>query len=94
MLQLNNHDSDVRYMGLHDLSNELDAGNFKLDGDIERRLTTNVIKQLEDGSSDVRQQAVRWSQRQLNPMTPPVSAPLRVVWPSPNSKTSATNSPR
>uniref|UniRef100_A0A0E0JW11 Cullin-associated NEDD8-dissociated protein 1 n=1 Tax=Oryza punctata TaxID=4537 RepID=A0A0E0JW11_ORYPU len=46
-------DKDYRYMATSDLLSELNKEGFKADQDIEPKLTTTVLQQLEDASGDV-----------------------------------------
>uniref|UniRef100_A0A0E0CGB7 TATA-binding protein interacting (TIP20) domain-containing protein n=1 Tax=Oryza meridionalis TaxID=40149 RepID=A0A0E0CGB7_9ORYZ len=46
-------DKDYRYMATSELLSELNKEGFKADQDIEPKLTTTVLQQLEDASGDV-----------------------------------------
>ena len=46
-------------MAMHDLAQDLDRDNIRLDGEIERRVVAMILKHLEDPGTDVKQQAVR-----------------------------------
>uniref|UniRef100_A0A0E0NAD3 Cullin-associated NEDD8-dissociated protein 1 n=1 Tax=Oryza rufipogon TaxID=4529 RepID=A0A0E0NAD3_ORYRU len=52
-------DKDYRYMATSDLLSELNKEGFKADQDIEPKLTTTVLQQLEDASGDVSGLAVK-----------------------------------
>lgn len=47
-------------MCMSDLHNELQKDNFKVDGETEKRITTAILKQLEDQSADVSGLAYKW----------------------------------
>ena len=53
-------DKDYRYMATSDLLSELNKEAFKADQDIEPKLTSTVLQQLEDASGDVSGLAVKW----------------------------------
>ena len=53
-------DKDYRYMATSDLLNELNKEGFKLDGDLESRLSSTVLQQLDDAAGDVSGLAVKW----------------------------------
>jgi hypothetical protein len=59
LLQMANRDKDFRYMASSDLLTELGKDTFKIDGDAEKRLTTQLLKLLEDSSGDVQGIAVK-----------------------------------
>lgn len=52
-------DKDYRYMATSDLLSELNKEGFKADQDIEPKLTTTVLQQLEDTSGEVSGLAVK-----------------------------------
>ncbi|KAL8477154.1 hypothetical protein ACS0TY_029451 [Phlomoides rotata] len=54
-------DKDYRYMATSDLLNELNKEGFKIDVDIEAKLSNIVIQQLDDAAGDVSGLAVKWS---------------------------------
>ena len=47
-------------MATADLVVELNKESFKLDADSEKKLTTSVLKLLEDNSNQVQELAVKW----------------------------------
>ena len=57
--KLDARDKDERFMAMHDLSQDLDRDNIRLDGEMERRVVAMILKHLEDPGTDVKQQAVR-----------------------------------
>jgi cullin-associated NEDD8-dissociated protein 1 len=57
---MNSRDKDFRYMATADLVVELNKDSFKLDADSEKKLTTSVLKLLEDNSNQVQELAVKW----------------------------------
>jgi hypothetical protein len=58
--QMTGKDKDYRYMATSDLLSELNKEAFKADQDLEPKLTTTVLQQLEDASGDVSGLAVKW----------------------------------
>ncbi|KVI11403.1 Armadillo-like helical [Cynara cardunculus var. scolymus] len=52
-------DKDYRYMATSDLLNELNKEGFKLDNDLELRLSNIVLQQLDDAAGDVSGLAVK-----------------------------------
>ncbi|MFS7945970.1 putative TATA-binding protein interacting (TIP20) [Helianthus anomalus] len=52
-------DKDYRYMATSDLLNELNKEGFKLDSDLESRLSNIVLQQLDDAAGDVSGLAVK-----------------------------------
>ncbi len=50
-------------MATSDLLNELQKDSFKAEGDMERRLCTAVVTQLEDASADISGLAFKWCGR-------------------------------
>ncbi|PON60377.1 Coatomer beta subunit [Parasponia andersonii] len=52
-------DKDYRYMATSDLLNELNRDNFKADADLESKLSTIIIQQLDDVAGDVSGLAVK-----------------------------------
>ncbi|XP_071701048.1 cullin-associated NEDD8-dissociated protein 1-like [Rutidosis leptorrhynchoides] len=52
-------DKDYRYMATSDLLNELNKEGFKLDSDLEIRLSNTVLQQLDDAAGDVSGLAVK-----------------------------------
>ncbi|KAL0761353.1 hypothetical protein Bca101_077503 [Brassica carinata] len=46
-------DKDFRYMATSDLLNELNKESFKLDMDLEMKLSSIILKQLDDVAGDV-----------------------------------------
>lgn len=53
-------DKDYRYMATSDLLNELNKDSFKLDPDLEMRLSSIILQQLDDVAGDVSALAVKW----------------------------------
>lgn len=53
-------DKDYRYMATSDLLSELNKEGFKADSDLELKLTSAVLQQLEDAAGDVSGLAVKW----------------------------------
>lgn len=53
-------DKDYRYMATSDLLNELNKDSFKLDLDLEMRLSSIILQQLDDVAGDVSGLAVKW----------------------------------
>ncbi|XP_072955523.1 cullin-associated NEDD8-dissociated protein 1 isoform X1 [Typha angustifolia] len=52
-------DKDYRYMATSDLLNELNKEGFKADADLEMKLSSTVLQQLEDAAGDVSGLAVK-----------------------------------
>ncbi|KAK4476806.1 hypothetical protein RD792_015966 [Penstemon davidsonii] len=52
-------DKDYRYMATSDLLNELNKESFKLDADLEPKLSNIIIQQLDDAAGDVSGLAVK-----------------------------------
>ncbi|VFQ91185.1 unnamed protein product [Cuscuta campestris] len=52
-------DKDYRYMATSDLLNELNKEGFKLDADLEAKVSNVVIQQLDDAAGDVSGLAVK-----------------------------------
>jgi len=52
-------DKDFRYMATSDLLNELNKESFKLDMDLEMKLSSIILKQLDDVAGDVSGLAVK-----------------------------------
>ncbi|CAN6910277.1 unnamed protein product [Brassica oleracea] len=52
-------DKDYRYMATSDLLNELNKDSFKLDSDLEMRLSSIILQQLDDVAGDVSGLAVK-----------------------------------
>ncbi|KAL3620764.1 Cullin-associated NEDD8-dissociated protein 1 [Castilleja foliolosa] len=52
-------DKDYRYMATSDLLNELNKEGFKLDNDLEAKLSNVIIQQLDDAAGDVSGLAVK-----------------------------------
>ncbi|KAJ7967930.1 cullin-associated NEDD8-dissociated protein 1 [Quillaja saponaria] len=52
-------DKDYRYMATSDLLNELNKETFKADADLEMKLTSIIIQQLDDAAGDVSGLAVK-----------------------------------
>jgi len=52
-------DKDFRYMATSDLLNELQKDNFKADAEMEKKLCTAILNQLEDPSGDISGLAVK-----------------------------------
>jgi cullin-associated NEDD8-dissociated protein 1 len=59
-LQIASKDKDFRYMATSDLLNELQKDSFKVDGELEKRLSSALLTQLEDASGDISGLAVKW----------------------------------
>eukprot|EP00798_Chlamydomonas_sp_ICE-L_P008749 gene8749-33610_t len=57
--KLASKDKDFRYMATSDLLNELQKDYFRTDADMEKRLCTMILKQLEDISGDISGLAVK-----------------------------------
>ena len=53
-------DKDYRYMATSDLLGELSKDMFKVDADLESKLTNIILKQLDDAAGDVSGLAVKW----------------------------------
>ncbi|GJS45204.1 retrovirus-related pol polyprotein from transposon TNT 1-94 [Tanacetum coccineum] len=53
-------DKDYKYMATSDLLNELNKEGFKLDGDLELRLSMTILQQLDDATGDVSSLAIKW----------------------------------
>ena len=53
-------DKDLRFMATNDFVAELAKESFKLDADSEKKLTTQVLRLVEDKSSQVQELAVKW----------------------------------
>lgn len=53
-------DKDYRYMATSDLLNELNKEGFKLDVDLEAKLSNTVLQQVDDVAGDVSGLAVKW----------------------------------
>ncbi len=53
-------DKDFRYMATADLVVELNKDTFKMDADSEKKITTMILKLLEDNSNQVQELAVKW----------------------------------
>lgn len=58
--QMTGKDKDFRYMATSDLLNELNKETFKADAELEIKLTTIIIQQLDDAAGDVSGLAVKW----------------------------------
>ncbi|KAG1681345.1 hypothetical protein FOA52_007393 [Chlamydomonas sp. UWO 241] len=52
-------DKDFRYMATSDLLNELQKDSFRVDSELERKLTHAMLNQLEDASGDISGLAVK-----------------------------------
>ncbi|VFQ86086.1 unnamed protein product, partial [Cuscuta campestris] len=52
-------DKDYRYMETSDLLNELNKEGFKLDAELEAKVSNVVIQQLDDAAGDVSGLAVK-----------------------------------
>lgn len=72
--KMTSKDKDYRYMSTSDLLNELNKEGFKADADLEAKLSSILIQQLDDVSSDVSGLAVKC----LAPLVKKVNA-TRVV---------------
>ena len=59
-VQMTGKDKDYRYMATSDLLNELNKDSFKLDSDLEMRLSSIILQQLDDVAGDVSGLAVKW----------------------------------
>lgn len=59
-MQMTGKDKDYRYMATSDLLNELNKEGFKLDSDLEIKLSNIVLQQLDDAAGDVSGLAVKW----------------------------------
>jgi len=57
--KMNSRDKDFRYMATADLVVELNKDSFKMDADSEKKITTMVLKLLEDNSNVVQELAVK-----------------------------------
>jgi hypothetical protein len=60
LFQMTGKDKDYRYMATSDLLSELNKESFKAEQDLEPKLTSTVLQQLEDASGDVSGLAVKW----------------------------------
>lgn len=69
--KMNSRDKDFRYMATVDLSTELSKDTFKMDADSEKKLTSMVLKLLEDNSNQVQEVAVKC----LGPLSKRVKEP-------------------
>ncbi|CAN6910236.1 unnamed protein product [Brassica oleracea] len=58
-VQMTGKDKDYRYMATSDLLNELNKDSFKLDSDLEMRLSSIILQQLDDVAGDVSGLAVK-----------------------------------
>lgn len=59
-VQMTGKDKDYRYMATSDLLNELNKEGFKLDVELEAKLSNIVLQQLDDVAGDVSGLAVKW----------------------------------
>lgn len=59
-MQMTGKDKDYRYMATSDLLNELNKDGFKIDSDLEIKLSNIVLQQLDDAAGDVSGLAVKW----------------------------------
>jgi len=57
--KMNSRDKDFRYMATADLLTELNKEGFKLDADGEKRLSSQLLKLVEDSSNQVQEIAVK-----------------------------------
>jgi cullin-associated NEDD8-dissociated protein 1 len=62
---MNSRDKDFRYMATADLFAELNKETFKMDADSEKKITTMVLKLLEDNSNQVQELVVKWYVRSV-----------------------------
>lgn len=53
-------DKDYRYMATSDLLGELNKDVFKVDAELEKKLSDVILQQLDDASGDVSGLAVKW----------------------------------
>lgn len=60
LMQMTGKDKDYRYMATSDLLNELNKEGFKLDVELEGKLSNIVLQQLDDVAGDVSGLAVKW----------------------------------
>lgn len=60
MEKIASKDKDFRYMATSDLLHELQKDTFRADADLEKKLCTVVLNQLEDASGDISNLAVSW----------------------------------
>ena len=60
MAQIGSKDKDFRWMATSDLHNELQKPGFKTDPDMERKLCSAVLLQLDDISGEISGLAVKW----------------------------------
>lgn len=57
---MTSRDKDFRFMATHDLANELEKENFKLDQNAEPKLVTQLLKLLDDPANNVQENSVKW----------------------------------
>ena len=65
-MQMIGKDKDFRYMATSDLLGELNKDGFKVDFDLELKITNVILQQLDDASGDVSGLAVKWYVNALN----------------------------
>lgn len=75
-VQMTGKDKDYRYMATSDLLNELNKEGFKLDIDLELRLSNIVLQQLDDAAGDVSGLAVKWFEMFLDTVTSYYAIPV------------------
>ena len=57
---MNSRDKDFRYMATADLAVELQKDTFMMDVDSEKKITSTMLKLLEDNSNQVQELVVKW----------------------------------
>ena len=60
LMQVTRKDKDYRYMETFDLLNELSKDKFKVDNDLEIKISNTVLQQLDDVDGEVSGLAVKW----------------------------------
>ena len=60
VLQITGKGGDFRYVATSDWLDELNDNNFEADSDLELKLTSIIIQQLDDVDGDVSGLAVKW----------------------------------
>lgn len=57
---MSSSDKDYRYMATSDLLHLLEQDQQQVDAELEERITTSVLRNLEDVSGDIAGMAVKW----------------------------------
>ena len=60
LMQVTRKDKYYRYMKTSDLLNELSKDTFKVDNDLEIKISKNLLQQLDDVAGDIFGLAVKW----------------------------------